>query len=155
MKLIRTEVLSITHKEQIKTLWNTEYPEKLNYTSLSDFEIYLEKLKEQSHILVVDEHYNIKGWYVDFVRNNEKWFVIIVASVVQGEGLGTKLLDLAKNKEPVLNGWVVNHNNERKSNGEWYNSPIEFYLKNKFEILPTIKLEVNNLSAIKIKWEKQ
>ena len=115
----------------------------------------MEKLKEQSHILVVDEHQNIKGWYVDFVRNNKKWFVIIVASAVQGEGLGTKLLDLAKNKEPLLNGWVVNHNNERKSNGEWYNSPIEFYLKNKFQILPTIKLEVNNLSAIKIKWEKQ
>jgi GNAT superfamily N-acetyltransferase len=146
--------LSKTHKEEVLNLWNNEYPEKLNYKTLQDFEYYIESLAEQSHILMINEQQEIKGWYVDFMRENEKWFAIILDSKLQGKGLGTRILNMAKEKEIDLSGWVIDHNSDRKKNGEIYKSPIEFYLKNGFKRLEKIRLELEIISAVKIKWRK-
>jgi len=146
--------LSKTNRKEILDLWNNEYPEKLNYKTLQDFENYLENLTEQSHILMINDHQEIKGWYFDFVRETEKWFVIILDSKLQGKGLGTRILDIAKEKEIDLSGWVIDHNNDRKRNGEVYISPIRFYLKNGFKRLENIRLEHEKVSAVKIKWSK-
>jgi GNAT superfamily N-acetyltransferase len=146
--------LSKTDKKEILNLWNDEYPEKLNYQTLSEFENYLEDLAEQSHILIRNENQKIKGWYFDFIRENEKWFAIILNSKFQGKGLGTKILNLAKEKESELNGWVIDNTNDRKKNGELYKSPLNFYLKNGFDKIDKERLELKKLSAVKIKWKK-
>ncbi|MEL4309137.1 GNAT family N-acetyltransferase [Joostella sp. CR20] len=146
--------LSKTDKEEILNLWNAESPEKLNYQTLLEFENYLENLTEQSHILMKSESQSIKGWYFDFIRKNEKWFAIILDSKFHGKGLGTKILNLAKEKESELNGWVIDNHNDRKKNGELYKSPLNFYLKNGFEKLDKERLELEKLSAVKIKWKK-
>ncbi|MFT4741942.1 MAG: hypothetical protein ACI9L9_002739, partial [Marivirga sp.] len=52
------------------------------------------------------------------------------------------------------NGWVIDHSNERKSNGRLYISPLNFYLKNGFKKLSRNRLELDKISAVKIKWEK-
>ena len=62
-----------------------EYSEKLNYQTLSEFEKYLGNLTEQSHILMKSENQSIKGCYFDIVRENEKWFVIILDSKLYGK----------------------------------------------------------------------
>ena len=67
MEFLKCTRLSKKEKEAILTLWNNEYPEKLNYTSLSAFEDYLQNLSHQSHILLLDENKDIKGWYFDFM----------------------------------------------------------------------------------------
>lgn len=154
MEFIKLTELSKNHKKQILNLWNTEYPVKLSYPSFADFENYLKNLTEQSHIVMVDENNKIKGWYFDFVRENEKWFAIILDSSLHGKGFGTKILNFAKETETVLNGWVIDHNNDKKKNGEFYNSPLDFYLKNGFEKLSEIRLELDKISAVKIKWTK-
>lgn len=154
MEFIRVTDLSQTRKEEILSLWNNEYPENLNYHSLSDFENYLKALTNQSHILLIDKNGSLKGWYFDFVREDETWFGIILDSKLQGQGLGSRILNLAKEKEAELNGWVIDHNNDKRSNGEFYNSPLGFYLKNGFELLPDIRLELEKLSAVKIRWRK-
>ena len=146
--------LSKKEKEEILNLWNDEYPEKLNYQTLSEFENYLENLTEQSHILMKNENQSIKGWYFDFIRENEKWFAIILDSKFHGKGLGTKILNLAKENESELNGWVIDNHNDRKKNGELYKSPLSFYLKNGFEKLDKERLELEKISAVKIKWKK-
>lgn len=38
MKFIKQTELSKKEKEEILTLWNAEYPEKLNYRTLTEFE---------------------------------------------------------------------------------------------------------------------
>ena len=152
MELIRTTELSKVWKAEILELWNKEYPEKLIYKSLLDFENYLEILTNQSHILMIDENQNIKGWYFDFIRDGEKWFAILLDSKIQGQGFGTQLLNLAKEGASELNAWVIDHDNDLKQNGEFYKSPLPFYLKNGFEKLSGIRLELDKLSAVKIRW---
>ena len=154
MQFIKTSKLSKSQKQEICDLWNNEYPEKLNYRNLADFENYLKILSKQSHIIMVDKDQNIKGWYFDFIRENEKWFAIILDSKFQGKGLGIKMLNLAKEKESELTGWVIDHSNDKKQNGEIYESPLSFYLKNGFELLIKNRLEHEKISAVKIKWKK-
>jgi GNAT superfamily N-acetyltransferase len=146
--------LSKNDKKEILNLWNDEYPEKLNYQTLSEFEKYLENLTEQSHILMKSENQSIKGWYFDFVRENEKWFAIILDSNFHGKGFGTKLLSLGKEKKSELNGWVIDKQDDKRKNGELYKSPLNFYLKNRFEKFDNERLELEKISAVKIKWKK-
>lgn len=141
-------------KREILNLWNDEYPEKLNYHTLSEFEEYLRSLTGQSHILMINENQSIIGWYFDFIRKNERWFAIIIDSKYQGKGLGTKLLKLGKEKESELNGWVIDKLGSKKRNGELYKSPLNFYIKNGFEKFENERLELEKLSAVKIKWKK-
>ncbi|GHA24618.1 hypothetical protein GCM10007103_02320 [Salinimicrobium marinum] len=154
MEFLKRTRLSKKEKEAILTLWNNEYPAKLNYSSLSNYENYLQNLSHQSHILLIDENKNIKGWYFDFIRDKEKWFAIILDSRVKGLGLGTEMLNLAKKKENILCGWVIDHNNDKTKNGKTYRSPLNFYLKNGFKKLPDQRLLPGKISAVKIKWTK-
>ncbi|MCF2875809.1 MULTISPECIES: GNAT family N-acetyltransferase [unclassified Tenacibaculum] len=154
MKFITRPTLSTTEKLEIFELWNNEYPEKLSYATIDEFDQYLQNLLDQSHILLVDQNEKIRGWYFDFERDNERWFAIILDSSVHGHGFGTKILDLAKQKEKELNGWVIDHNLDKKKNGDLYNSPLNFYLKNGFKKLAENRLELEKISAVQIKWSR-
>lgn len=152
MELIKSSKLSESEKAQVLDLWNAEYPEQLTYSTIEEFENYVADLAEQSHILLKDENNTIKGWYFDFIRENEKWFVLILDAEVQGKGIGGQILDLAKQNTTCLNGWVIDHNLDKKKNGEIYFSPLSFYLKNGFIEIPSERLKSDKISAVKIRW---
>ena len=154
MKIVRQTELNDKQKEKILELWNNEYPKKLAYNSVADFEKYLNKLTDQNHYLLVDENEKINGWATTFIRENEKWFAIIISEKLHGKCFGTKMLNELKCNENVLNGWVIDHNSDIKINGNVYLSPLKFYLKNGFEILNETRLELEIMSAVKIKWKK-
>lgn len=154
MKFVSSSSLTISEKLEILALWNREYPVRLAYKSVEEFNQYLKQLKSQSHILIFDQNDKIRAWYFDFIRDNEKWFAMIIDSKLQRQGLGSQILSLAKAKESQLNGWVIDHNKDQKINGESYNSPLPFYLKNGFKKIARERLELPHLSAVKIKWEK-
>lgn len=154
MKVIKQTELNDKQKAEILKLWNNEYPEKLVYNKVTDFENYLNKLTEQNHYLLLDKNEEINGWATTFIRENEKWFAIIVSEKLHGKGFGTKMLNELKKNENTLNGWVIDHNSDKKINGNFYYSPLEFYLKNEFEALPETRLELDIMSAVKIKWTK-
>jgi len=154
MEFIERSSLSESEKLEIFELWNNEYPENLFYKSKEEFDEYLKNLTDQSHILMVDNNGKVKGWYFDFKRDNAKWFAIILDSSVQGKGFGTKILERIKRRERELNGWVIDHNIYKKINGDSYISPLHFYLKNGFQELKTDRLELDKLSAVKIRWRK-
>lgn len=155
MDFIKRSSLSKTEKHELLVLWNNEYPKNLNYKSIQDFDNYLEKLTDQSHLLMIDQNKLISGWFFSFIRENEKWFAIILDSKFQGRGLGKELLELAKKSEVELNGWVIDQHDYKKVNGEFYKTPLNFYLKNGFKILPGNRLELDKLSAIKINWRSK
>ena len=154
MKFIKRSILSNSEKLEVFELWNNEYPKKLSYKSIEQFDSYLEGLDCLSHILLIDPNNKINGWYFHFITENEKWFAIILDSKLHGKGLGTELLELAKQNETELNGWVIDHENDKKRNGAFYKSPLRFYLKNGFKKLSGIRLELDKISALKIKWKK-
>jgi len=150
----RTKILTSSQKQDLFELWNKEYPRNLKYENIKDFEDYLMPLKDLNNILLLDENEKIKGWYFDFLRENERWFAVILDSNIQGQNFGTQILNLSKVENTELNGWVIKSETYLKDNGEPYNSPIEFYRKNGFKILEETKLETDNISAIKVKWFK-
>lgn len=61
----------------------------------------------------MDEKNKIKGWYSDFIRGNERWFLLILDSAIQGKKYGTQIIDLGKEINDELNGWVIS------SKGYW------------------------------------
>ncbi|MBI1182709.1 N-acetyltransferase [bacterium] len=154
MNIIKRSQLSFAEKQAVFELWNKEYPVLLSYDSMEAFEGYLHALAHQSHILLLDEAGSIKGWYFEFDRADERYFAIILDAGVQGRGFGTKLLDLARQYTNDLNGWVIDHNHYQKKNGEYYQSPLAFYLKNGFKVLADVRLETDNISAVKIHWRE-
>jgi GNAT superfamily N-acetyltransferase len=154
MKVIQSKELSPDEKLIIMGIWNKEYPVNLNHESLSEFESYLLNLKGRNHRILLDSEDKVKGWCFDFRRDNERWFAMILDSGIQGKGHGTDLLNELKKQNEVLNGWVIDHNNDLKANGDSYLSPLEFYLKNGFEVISNTRLELDEISAVKIKWER-
>ena len=154
MKITRTTKLSTAEKSQVLTLWNSQYPVKLAYHSLADFDVYLQNLTDLTYYLWTDNESTILGWASTFTRDNEKWFAIILTETLQGKGFGRKMLDELKQHESVLNGWVIDHDNDLKKNGEFYKSPLKFYVKCDFNILTDQRIELEKISAVKIKWTK-
>ena len=154
MVFIQVSKLSEQQKQEVYKLWNSEYPKNLQHQSITAFDTYLNNLTAQSHILIVSEKQQIIAWYFDFMREDERWFAIIIDSKSQGSGIGTKILDFAKKRTDELAGWVIDHNNDKMHNGETYASPLGFYLKNGFKLIPSTRLELEKISAVKIKWHK-
>ena len=152
MRIKTVKILSNKQKEIITQLWNAEYPEQLNFSGVTGFEEFLKSVSNPTHFLLIDENESLKGWLMTFTRENERWFSVIVDGKVKQKGFGTQLLNELKRNETEINGWAVEHENYLKNNGENYRSPIGFYKKNGFTILPEVRLEKQNYYCIKIKW---
>lgn len=152
MNILETLALTPSQLIAVLALWNQEYPENLNY-SMADFEKYLHALTNIKHYLLSAYDGIVAGWAFTFNRDEQKWFAIILDQSKQMQGYGTHILNKLKETEPELNGWVIDHNNYLKANGEPYKSPLGFYIKNKFEVTST-RLETEKLSAVKIIWRK-
>lgn len=152
MNIIEVQELTSGQKEEIYSLWNEEYPEKLAYRSPEGFDEYLDGVLQKFHLLLLDAQQQIAGWFFLFERTGEDWFAMILAARVQGKGYGTRLLEQAKAITSSLSGWVTDHNNDHKLNGDVYRSPVLFYVKNGFQLLPEERFESAKLSAVKMVW---
>ncbi|WP_428230762.1 GNAT family N-acetyltransferase [Flavobacterium sp.] len=155
MRIVQKEVLSLKEKENLRQLWNNEYPAKLKLETNEDFELYLNGLSKTKHYLLLDESDKIDGWAFTFLRENEDWFAIILKSEIHGRGNGSLLMNEIKKNATSLNGWVIDHENEVKKNATLYNSPIQFYEKIGFSICKEIRIENEKLSAVKINWNAE
>ena len=154
MTIEKLSELNNEQKIQVCALWNNEYPEKLAFESVENFEKYLSNLTNLTHYLLFDSQ-NLSGWALTFEREKEKWFAIIISENNHGKGLGKQMLSELKKDNEILNGWVIDHNNDKKLNGNNYKSPIEFYQKNNFNIINEVRLELDTISAVKINWTKK
>ncbi|WGH74169.1 GNAT family N-acetyltransferase [Tenacibaculum tangerinum] len=149
MKFKETKQLNSSYKEQIRLLWNREYPSIIRHKKAKDFEEYLSKLKDKNHLLILEEE-NVLGWYCDFIRQEERWFVMILGTKIQGKGIGKKIIESIKNRYKELNGWVVVDESYLKDNNEIYKSPIDFYKKQGFTIFENEKLDSSIINVVKI-----
>ena len=155
MNLVKTDFLNQEQKTAICKLWNAEYPKKLCYDSVAGFENYLSNLSDQKHYILNNKNNELLAWAVEFTRDAEKWFAIIVTTDFHAKGLGTDLLNTLKQHNPILNAWVIDHDTDLKLNGTIYKSPLAFYLKNKFDVLSTTRLDTDKIKAVKIRWTKK
>lgn len=151
MQIIQQDTLKEEEKKFLMDLWNREYPARLGFENMAQLDAYLGELKNPVHYIVAADK-ALVAWGATFLRDGEKWFAMIIDVNHQRAGLGSRLLQLLKENKQELNGWVIDHHSDFKSNGQTYNSPLDFYLKNDFEILKDTRLETDRLSAVKIKW---
>lgn len=152
MKIVEQTELTPGQKSRIVELWNAEYPLSLAYTKDEKFDEYLNGLSGIRYFLLFDQAGEIRGWAITFNRENARWFAIIVDSTIQGRGYGVKLMNRLKETENKLFGWVIDHNNSRKLNGDKYISPLGFYKKIGFRVLENKRLESAKMSAVCIEW---
>lgn len=153
MKIHVLPVLLPDQKTIVCSLWNNEFPEKLAVTP-SAFDDFLASTLNHNHYLIEGTDSRIMGWAFSFDREDDRWFSMIMDSEYQRQGLGRMMLNLLKENEDRLNGWVIDHPNDFKQNGDPYLSPISFYIHNGFTPIPEIRLENEKISAIKIEWRK-
>ena len=154
MNTIQTTTLTTTQKEQILSLWNSVSPAIISHDTIGSLEGYLKTLNNAIYTLTLDDQETIVGWFADFDRDGARWFAMLLDASVQGKGIGSSLLTMAKKRHGILNGWVVDHANDVRLDGNPYKSPVSFYLKNGFEIVPDVRLELDYLSCVKMRWCK-
>jgi len=146
----KTKALTAKQFNQINQLWNEEYPIKLK----DRFPLLLEGVNDYNHYLIEDPNKNVVAWAVEFEKDKQIRFSIIVASIHKGKGFGGKLIDKLKEGNDEFFGWVIDHNNDLKMNGSTYQTPMPFYLKHQFEILNEIRIDTEMIKAVLIKWNK-
>ena len=150
MLIKKTKYLTDSQFDQINKLWNTEFPESL----INRFDKLLIGIENYNHYILQDEYETIVAWAIYFEKDDEIRFSIIVDHNYQRKGYGKLLIDQLKDDLQEFTGWVIDHNNDRKTNGENYISPLNFYIKNGFEILPDNRIDNNILKAVKIKFTR-
>ena len=154
MQFEKHRQLKREQKQQLFGLWNSEFPLSLLHRQPDDFENYLFKLINPKHYLISLSDKTIVAWAYSFERYRETWFGLLVHPLYQRKGHGSRLLDILKQENPELNGWVIDHRADVKLSGESYLSPVDFYLKNEFRSIPDFRLELDLLSAVKMNWTK-
>jgi GNAT superfamily N-acetyltransferase len=147
MEIIKTKYLTDDQLEEINLLWNEEYPVNLK----DRFRFLLKDVENYNHYLIENDEKTILAWAVDFEKDNETRFSIIVRKDQQGKGLGKSLLERLKRDLGEFYGWVIDHNNDKKESGMNYQSPLAFYVKQGFEILKNSRIDNEILKAVKIK----
>ncbi|MFT5780517.1 MAG: GNAT superfamily N-acetyltransferase [Crocinitomicaceae bacterium] len=133
-------------------LWNREYPASLAYDSIESFDAYISSLIDARHVLIQSKEGIIQGWYFDFLRDGNRNFGMLLDARIQGAGVGSELLRRSKVSNSELHGWAVESSKYKKMDGTFYKSPIDFYRKNGFEIIPEVQFTTEQLTAIKIQW---
>jgi GNAT superfamily N-acetyltransferase len=151
MNIISSKIISEQQSEQINTLWNAEYPTKLK----DRFPILLEGTNWHNHYIIEDAHQHVIAWAVDFEKEQQVRFSIIVSSNHKGKGLGSRLIEELKAKNQEFYGWVIDHNDDVKADGEQYITPMPFYIKHGFEILHDKTIDNEMIKAVLIKWQVQ
>lgn len=148
MRITKTKTLTESQFEQINQMWNEEYPMNL----IDRFPLLLDGVEFFNHYLIEKENV-VLAWAVDFFKDNETRFSIIVGAEQKHKGYGTLLMNRLKLDLGEFSGWVIDHNNDQKMNGEVYQSPVDFYLKVGLEILPQERIDNEMISAVKMKFK--
>lgn len=150
MKIVKTKTLTAQQTLCIDKMWNEEYPLKLK----DRFPILLDGVVNYNHYIIENDKQEIVAWAVDFEKEGQIRFSIIVTSSQKGKGLGAQLIDALKADHNEFYGWVIDHNDDVKENGEAYLTPMPFYLKHGFEILQDERIDTEMIRAVKIKWKE-
>ncbi len=154
MEVLKIKHLSNTQKSALMNLWNQEYPKSLFLKNSTDFDTYLSSIDQAIHFLVIQKN-EIVGWFVDFKREGENWFAMIIDRNHQHKGIGSMLLNQAKARHQKLLGWVIDQDNELRVDNSTYPSPIQFYIKNEFVVRKEVRLETPKISAVQIEWSRK
>ncbi|MEM6274398.1 MAG: GNAT family N-acetyltransferase [Myxococcota bacterium] len=151
----KTDRLDDSESEWLRTMWNAEFPERLQHPDALSLKRYLDGLTNTVHYIAYAKNGAAAGWLTTFDRDGGRWFAMILGRAHQRLGIGTELLARAKTEtRGVLSGWVVDGNHMARADGTPYPSPVDFYERNGFRRLVDERLELPHLSAVRIVWSR-
>jgi GNAT superfamily N-acetyltransferase len=153
MEIEISKTISNSDQSKIYHIWNVVYPTQVAFIKKNDFEAYLEKAGYKTHYIIRGNNYSVSGWLMTFNRDDERYFVLLVNENMQGNGIGTALINEMKKIENKIAGWIVESDSYFKSDGSLYHSPMSFYKNLGF----TMTNEINNkndFSTTKIIWKR-
>jgi GNAT superfamily N-acetyltransferase len=148
-----TQTLSTDQKQAVAALWNTVFPSGLAFSETRGIDDFLASL-EDVHFTLVSQDGTLQACFIAFIRDELRFFSILLADSAQGKGLGTSLLDRAKQRYRELNGWVIDSPAYQRGDGMPYASPLAFYTKNGFEIVAADRWDNDQLKSVKVRWRK-
>ncbi|MBK7682216.1 MAG: GNAT family N-acetyltransferase [Bacteroidetes bacterium] len=150
--IIHTQVLNQQQQLELLKCWNDVYPVNVKFEDLSKLNSYFDGLQHVEYFLLIDSSIPAIAFSFRFIRDGELWLAMLMPTSMQGKGYGSILLEeLTENKE-MISAWVVDHDQDLKSDGSPYVSPLQFYLKNGFVIQEGVRLELDTISAAKLVW---
>lgn len=145
MTILQLQTLSADQIAQISQLWDSEYPLSLQGKFIS----LLEKGSDWQHF-VAQSASGVVGWAGIFTEAGDTRFSIIVAQNAQGKGLGRELIKQLRQVAGTLAGWVVDQTDALKADGSRYLSPLPFYQKLGFEVLPNQRFDTEELRSVRV-----
>ncbi len=154
MKVLQVNNLSRYQKQFARDVWNNEYPQTLFHRTDDTFDAYLNSLDDVNHYFIEIDNVTV-GWFMDFVRQGDKWFAVIIDRASHGKGLGQRVLQYLKTHNSCLYGWVIAEDSSYvRTDGSPYLSPLAFYLNHGFEICEGETLVTDKINAVKVVWHR-
>lgn len=150
MKISTTPSLSASQIAQIAAIWNAEFP----ITLQDKFYALLNNANAWQHFLVEDNA-QVLAWGGIFAQKADTRFSLLVAARAQGKGLGKQLIAQMRQHAGELEGWVVDQHDALKLDGSRYTSPLPFYQKLGFEVLPHQRFDTEELRSVRVRLSAQ
>lgn len=150
VRIVHTRNLTPIQLNQIDELWNLNYPINLK----DRFRILLVETTHQNHYLLMNSNNRMLGWAMDFEREDEIWFSILVDGDEKGKGYGARLMQAMMERNSRLSGWVIDHGNDLLHDGSAYQSPLPFYERMGFVTQQDARINTSIISAVKVSWQK-
>ncbi len=146
-------------------IWNEEYPtiiDRYHLPKLTGKKPLLSEHSKHWKIILARKKNHPKENIIGFIqlqlsRENDRicFFIMAIDRSHQRMGIGTKLLEKAKELVDELHGWVIVEDIYFKEDGSPYHSPLQFYLRNGFELGKKRYVKEKNLLLKEVIWRKQ
>ncbi len=151
--MVESEHLDLQTRVDVFDLWNMAYPKNIALRLPTDFDNYLNKLSDLRHAFIRGTNNQLIAWYADFIRNNSRWFALIIHPDHHGHGFGKHFMNHAFKQNTELNGWVVTGDQYIRRDGKPYVSPLGFYEKLGFANTKETFIS-DTLETVHVKWIK-
>lgn len=152
--IISTSVLNFKQQEELFHCWNSVYPTNVKFDDFGMMQSYFDGLQHLQFFLLIDGSIPATAFSFRFMREGELWLAILMPPSMQGKGYGSILLEELTENVDTISAWVVDHDLVVKTDGTPYRSPVQFYVKNGFELQEGVRLEIDTISAVKLIWKR-
>ncbi len=134
----------------------SEYPKFTREIKFLKFKNFLNQNEERKIIIATSDE-KLIGWLmVSFADKLGIYhFNMLVHRDFQRTGIGSKLLLNAKEHFNELYGVVVPVNRYKRRDGTQYRSPLEFYLRNGFQLTGKKFIGYKDVTMVEIKWSNK
>lgn len=142
-------------------MYNSEYPKIIDRASLQDCKNRLLDTEKPAKIFtarsIQSEGSKLIGLIIVRPKKGEEnipWFSMVIQREYQRKGIGTILIDMAKQHYEKLHGWCTPADGYEREDGSTYPSPLGFYKKHGFKIIKKNVNDVDGLDLVEIGWSK-